>query len=130
MPLEAELRFLASCAHLLRTRYGAGLELRIQVADAYLGHRLPPLTLQMLVENAVKHNIILAARPLAIDIVTTPAGELAVRNNYQPKTSRLDSTRVGLSNIRARYELLAQPSPVVEATASEFTVTLPLLAPA
>ncbi|MBF9219827.1 sensor histidine kinase [Hymenobacter ruricola] len=125
--LAAELAFIQSYYHLLRTRYGAGLELRVAVADDYLAHRLPPLTLQMLVENAVKHNVIQATRPLRIDIVTTPAGALCVRNNAQPRATRVESNHVGLANITARYQLLAQASPLIEAEPAHFTVTLPLL---
>ncbi len=127
--LAVELAFIRSYYHLLKTRYGTGLTLRLEVAEPFLSYQLPPLTLQLLVENAVKHNVIQARRPLHILIATTPAGALCVRNNIQPKTTHIESTRVGLVNISARYQLLTQQSPVVEATAEQFTVTLPLLAP-
>ncbi|GAB4041123.1 hypothetical protein GCM10028809_67490 [Spirosoma gilvum] len=132
-PLDEELAFIDSYFHLLKTRHGEGLQLTVEVADQYRQHRLPPLTLQLLVENAVKHNVILASRPLCIDILTTDQGDLVVRNNLQRKTSRsgpvpMDSTQVGLSNIQAKYELLACPVPIIEPGPDYFTITLPLLA--
>jgi len=129
-PLAAELAFIQSYYHLLRTRYGEGLELYIAVADDFLPYQLPPLTLQMLVENAVKHNVILPSRRLRIAIVTTPQGRLCVRNNLQPRATRPTSNHVGLANIAARYQLLAQTALVVDDADGQFTVTLPLLAPA
>ena len=129
-PLKAELAFIQSYYHLLRTRYGIGLELHIEVADNYLAYQLPPLTLQMLVENAVKHNVILPNRRLRIDIVTTAQGRLCVRNNRQLRATRPTSNHVGLANIAARYQLLAQTGPVVDDANGQFTVTLPLLPPA
>ena len=129
-PLAAELTFIQSYYHLLRTRYGVGLELHTDIADAYLTYQLPPLTLQMLVENAVKHNVILPSRRLRIDITTTTQGRLCVRNNLQPRATRPTSNHVGLANIAARYQLLAQTGLVVDAANGQFTVTLPLLSPA
>ena len=131
--LALELRFIESYYHLLKTRHGPALHLTLNVAARYRQDRLPPLTLQLLVENAVKHNVILPGRPLHIDIATTPQGRLRVRNNLQKKAARtggLDSTHIGLANIQSRYQLLAQEVPLIEADDSYFTVTLPLLAQA
>ena len=130
--LDVELAFIDSYYHLLKTRHGAGLQLNVRVADYYRQHRIPPLTLQLLVENAVKHNVILASRPLHIEIMTTTDGCLLVSNNLQKKTARselarIDSTQVGLSNIRAKYQLLAQTEPVIKPGPDSFTVILPLL---
>jgi LytS/YehU family sensor histidine kinase len=129
--LERELAFIESYFHLLKTRHGPGLHLTVAVADEYRQHRLPPLALQLLVENAVKHNVILPHRPLHIDIATTAHGALRVRNNLQQKATRagrFESTQIGLANIRNRYQLLAQAEPLIESDSLYFTVTLPLLA--
>jgi two-component system LytT family sensor kinase len=130
--LDAELNFIDSYYHLLKTRHGAGLHLDVQVPDQCRQYRLPPLTLQLLVENAVKHNVILSSRPLYINILITANGHLQVCNNLQKKTTRhelnrVESTQVGLANIRAKYQLLAQTEPVIEPGPDYFKVTLPLL---
>jgi two-component system LytT family sensor kinase len=127
--LETEMRFIQSYFHLLKTRYGAGIRLEIVIAEPFLAYQLPPLTLQMLVENAVKHNVIHANKPLLIEIKTTKVGRLVVRNNLQRKTGRVASNQVGLSNILAKYRLLAQSDPIVTSDNSYFTVALPLMAP-
>ncbi|WP_020595213.1 sensor histidine kinase [Spirosoma panaciterrae] len=128
--LQTELAFIQSYFHLLKTRYGAGIFLSIDVAAQYTSFMLPPLTLQMLVENAVKHNVILASKPLAISIKTTDDGQLLVLNNLQRKTGRVLSNQVGLSNITAKYRLLTHTSPVVSDDGHYFMVRLPLLSPA
>ncbi|RAJ92485.1 histidine kinase [Larkinella arboricola] len=127
--LETELTFIQSYFHLLKTRYGAGIRLEIGVTEPFQTYRLPPLTLQMLVENAVKHNVIHSNKPLLIEIKTTQVGRLIVRNNLQRKTGRVASNQVGLSNILAKYRLLAQTDPIVTSDQTYFTVALPLLAP-
>ncbi|GAB4041506.1 sensor histidine kinase [Spirosoma gilvum] len=128
--LQTELSFIQSYFHLLKTRYGAGIHLSIDVAPQYTNFLLPPLTLQMLVENAVKHNVILASKPLSIDIKTTDDGQLLVVNNLQRKTGRVLSNQVGLSNITTKYQLLTHTSPVVSDDDHYFMVRLPLLSPA
>ncbi|SOD81595.1 sensor histidine kinase [Spirosoma fluviale] len=130
--LDNELTFIESYYHLLKTRHGAGLDLTIDVGERYRQHRIPPLTLQLLVENAVKHNVILASRPLKIEILTTDTGFLIVRNNLQRKNirsglNRFESTQFGLINIQAKYQLLGCPQLAIAAGPDYFTVTLPLL---
>jgi hypothetical protein len=125
-PLGAELDFLNSYLHLLTTRFGTALQARIDVPNQWLNHRIPPLTLQLLVENAVKHNVVSAKQPLFLHI-TVENGCLAVANNLQPKTLKMPSEKIGLANIMARYRLLHQPDVVVENTGSQFVVRLPLI---
>ncbi|MBO0952518.1 histidine kinase [Fibrella sp. HMF5405] len=128
--LAAELDFIDDYFHLLQTRHDAGLSLRIAVDQARYNCRLPPLTLQLLVENAVKHNVVSSKRPLAIHICTDEMGQLLVANNRQPKTTRALSNGVGLNNIVAKYQILNLPPPLIEETASQFAVRLSLLADA
>ncbi|GAB2540232.1 sensor histidine kinase [Spirosoma aerophilum] len=130
--LSKELAFIESYFHLLKTRHAEGLRLTIAVDEQFRQHRLPPLTLQLLVENAVKHNVILESQPLQIDILTTNRGQLIVRNNLQRKNirsglNRFESRQVGLMNIQAKYRLLGCPEIAIEAGPDFFTVTLPLL---
>ncbi|MFC5408408.1 sensor histidine kinase [Larkinella bovis] len=125
--LRDELRFIDSYFHLLKTRYGTGITLQVQVADQHREAQLPPLTLQMLVENAVKHNIIMADQPLQIRIETTPAGQLVVSNNVQLKNVRAASNGVGLANIATKYQLLGRDGLEIQNTETSFRVTLPLM---
>jgi hypothetical protein len=125
--LSTELTFIESYAHLLQTRHGGGLIIQKEVSEAYLTSFVPPLTLQLLIENAVKHNVVQVNQPLFIEITTTQAGQLQVRNNLQRKNSRSISNGVGLANIAAKYRMLTQHDIVIEDQAGHFTVLLPLL---
>ncbi|WP_080054303.1 sensor histidine kinase [Spirosoma aerolatum] len=124
--LNRELQFIRSYFQLLKTRYGAGVELTISVDDEVLEHKLPPLTLQLLVENAVKHNVILPARPLVIAI-QTQGNTLIVQNNLQRKTTSVLSNKVGLAHIAAKYRLLGQRAISIQEDNGLFVITLPLV---
>ena len=125
--VSAEVTFIKSYYHLLRTRYDSGLELVIDVVEADLLKYIPPLTLQLLVENAVKHNTILEHNPLFIRIKSTENNLLEVRNNLLEKTTHVKSTKLGLANIQAKYKLLSEKLPVITASNDYFIVLLPLL---
>ncbi|RIV20656.1 hypothetical protein DYU11_21715 [Fibrisoma montanum] len=125
--LDNELRFIYSYTHLLNTRYGKGISVSIDVESASFDSYLPPLTLQMLVENAVKHNATMPNSPLHIEIKTTGPGWLMVRNNLQRRTVKVLSNQVGLSNISARYRLLGDQNIVLDDDGVHFTVLLPLI---
>ncbi|WP_245826349.1 sensor histidine kinase [Spirosoma rigui] len=125
--LGTELDFIHSYFHLLRTRHGSALSLNICVDEQYQRYLLPPLTLQLLVENAVKHNIVLPEQPLAIDIVTDADACLLVRNNVQRKSIRVASNGIGLTNILAKYQVLNQPKPMILEDNGQFIVSLPLI---
>ncbi|GAB3701788.1 hypothetical protein GCM10027592_30420 [Spirosoma flavus] len=136
--LSTELSFIDSYYHLLKTRYRAGIRLEVNIPANYQSYLLPPLTLQMLVENAVKHNVISASKPLTLEIWAIPdayspaqhPGQLIVRNNLQRKNGTgVLSNHVGLSNIAAKYQLLAKTEPSVRDDDGYFTVILPLLMP-
>lgn len=126
--LSNELQFMRSYFHLLKTRYGDGIHFVTDVnlqPDEWL---LPPLTLQLLVENAVKHNRLMKDQPLTIHIFTTQNNELVVSNNIQKKDTVVESTRIGLENINAKYRLMQRPGIVVDHSADTFSVTIPLIA--
>jgi hypothetical protein len=127
--LANELDFIESYYHLLQTRHGKGLTLTYQVDVDYRQRLIPPLTLQLLVENAVKHNVILTSRPLHILIFTDEAGQLIVQNNLQRKNTPVLSNGVGLSGILAKYRTLDQPEPVILTDNDAFVVRLPLIEP-
>jgi two-component system LytT family sensor kinase len=124
--LKEELDVLKAYAFLLKTRFGDNLDISIRVADEKLQQRIVPLSLQILMENAIKHNIVSAARPLRID-VTTGHGKLIVSNNLQKKNQPFESTGIGLENIRNRYRLLGNWQVEVVEGPSSFTVSIPLI---
>jgi LytS/YehU family sensor histidine kinase len=125
--LSRELQFIKSYFQLLKTRYGAGIDLHVVVDEEQLYHRIPPLTLQLLVENAVKHNVILPESPLVVEILTRGTS-LIVQNNLQRKNTAVPSNKVGLANIATKYRLLGQRDISIREDAGRFVVTLPLLA--
>lgn len=135
--LSDELAFANSYFHLLSTRYGENIRLEQSVDSNYTDYFIPPLTLQLLLENAVKHNVILPEQPLYIRIETAQAvnasedseeaGRLVIRNNLQRKLTRVVSNQVGLANITTQYRLLGGGEVVVKEDDDFFTVTLPLI---
>ncbi|MEZ0609096.1 sensor histidine kinase [Fibrella sp. WM1] len=127
--LAAELDFAQSYFHLLRTRYGEHIHLDQDVDIQFYERLLPPLTLQLLLENTVKHNVILPEQPLTIQIQSQPDGHLVVRNNLQRKNSRVLSNQIGLVNIATQFRLLGGGTMRVDDDGLFFSVTLPLLQP-
>ncbi|WP_276482649.1 sensor histidine kinase [Paraflavitalea pollutisoli] len=124
--VESELRFVQSYFQLLQTRYGDGIRLEIGPYERFAHWMLPSLSLQLLIENAVKHNIVSKTQPLTIRIDVRDQ-QLIVANNLQRKLAAVPSSKIGLRNIRLKYELLQQPSFTIDETANSFTVALPLL---
>ncbi len=131
-PLRTELEFIRSYFHLLKTRYGAGISLTVEVPDETQGALILPLALQLLVENALKYNRILPEEPLHIRIRVQPDRELPidrlwVENSLQRKILRVDPDREGLTNMGVRYRLLGQPEPIIDERGGWFSVALPLI---
>ena len=126
--LSTELQFIRSYFHLLKTRYGDNIQLNVAIESPYETYLLPSLTLQLLIENAVKHNVIDKLQPLIVDVTTQPDGLLTVRNNLQKKPQQLPSTRIGLRNIATKFRLLNQGDILVQETVDQFAVTIPLIA--
>jgi LytS/YehU family sensor histidine kinase len=110
----------------LQIRFGHNLNVRLELPEERLDDHIVPLALQMLVDNAVKHNVISTQRPLWIEI-RLEGNQVTVRNNLQVKNNPEDSTGLGLPNIRNRYQLLAGKPIDVIVAAQTFTVSLPVL---
>lgn len=127
--LREEIKFLNAYRFLLTTRAGDGLRFEIQVPDLSQQLLIPPLTLQLLVENAVKHNKLLKEKPLVIRVEFIGPADLLVSNNIMPLDRAQPSSGVGLRNIFERYRLLSEKQPVITATAEHFAVRVPLLIP-
>ena len=122
-----EMLFINSYYRLLQTRHGEAVQLNIQVDKRYENYLLPSLTLQLLVENVVKHNALSKNKPLLIDVFTTAGNKLIVNNNLQRRSVKAPSNKVGLDNIKAKYDLLKRPGFQVIEDEKNFTVVLPLI---
>lgn len=125
--LDDELKFISSYLHILNERFGSMLKVDIDIEHNHRILYLPSLSLQLLIENAIKHNICSAERPLYISLSTITGPALIVENNFQPKQSRMERPGMGLKNIIERYKLLGDRSVLVANENNKFTVTIPLL---
>ncbi|HMO61472.1 MAG TPA: histidine kinase [Ferruginibacter sp.] len=125
--VENEIKFIQSYFQLLQTRHGDAVQLNTEIDKKYYQYLLPSLSLQLLVENVVKHNALSKSQPLVIDIFTTAGNKLVVNNNLQRRSIKAPSNKVGLQNIRTKYELLRLQGFQVIEDEKNFTVVLPLL---
>jgi hypothetical protein len=126
IPLQQELDVLRAYAFLLQTRFGSNLEVVINVPDEKMNRRIVPLSLQILMENAIKHNIVSSDKPLKVEVFAQN-GKLLVSNNLQKKHQVNESTGIGLDNIRNRYKLLGDGKVEVIENGSDFIVSIPLI---
>lgn len=127
IPLQEELACIKSYLYMLNIRFGDKLQFEIDETELDFNHHVVPLSLQLLVENAVKHNIISNKKPLLIKIHKGKNSSLLVSNNLQPKVQKMPSTGTGLDNIRNRYKILSKEKVDVIVTNTHFTVSLPLV---
>lgn len=123
--LEQELRTLSSFIFLLESRFEEGIQLKIDLPQPSKNAVLPPFTLQLLLENCIKHNKLSLAQPLLIRIFLKDEF-LMVENNLQPKKNVEPSMGVGLNNIKQRYLRTFGKTVQVSAESDFFTVKLPL----
>ncbi len=125
--LENELDFIKPYIFLLKKRFDEGLEVVMDIPEKYKKSYVIPVALQMLIENAIKHNIVSHTKPLRIDVHVNGNNTLVISNNLQPKKSAEASTQIGLQNIKKRYELISSRNVEVVCTEKEFIVSIPLL---
>ncbi|RQO74207.1 sensor histidine kinase [Pedobacter sp. KBW06] len=123
--LEEELIFVDAYLYLIRIRYGENVTISVDITNDD-GRGIPPITLQLLIENAIKHNAATKTNPLHIKIYNTDA-HIVVSNNLQRIKLAIPSARIGLQNIRSRYALLSENLPSIIEDESSFAVYLPLL---
>lgn len=125
VPLAEEVKFLDSYLYLQQIRFGEKLNLKVSLENAK--GQVAPLALQMLIENAIKHNVIAEEQPLYIE-VRMETGYIVVENNLQKKNMPGEgSSGIGLENIQRRYEFLSNLKVVVENTENMFRVKLPVI---
>lgn len=125
--LSEELEFTRSYIYLMKIRYGEALSVDIRVPDNRLGYYVLPLAIQVLVENAVKHNIVSFQKPLELMIGMTDEETIFVENNYQPRQDMNYGNGLGLSNLNERYWLMFQENINIQANESRYRVEIPLI---
>jgi LytS/YehU family sensor histidine kinase len=126
IPLKDELDVLRAYAFLLQTRFGDNLDITIDVPPEKFKKRIVPLSLQILMENAIKHNVVSAEKPLRVNVFAEN-GNLVVSNNLQKKNQVNESTGIGLDNIRNRCKLMGNGQMEVTEDGTSFTVSIPLI---
>lgn len=124
--LEDELEFVKSYAYLMQIRYGESFRLEYNIDEKYLKYHILPFGLQLLIENAVKHNVISKKYPLLITIETTGDELVRVKNNLQQKNDQ-KSSGVGLANLNERYHLMFDRIIGIDQTNDLFIVEIPLV---
>lgn len=123
--LESELEFIRAFTQLLKHRHGDRVSFHFNISKENLKKGIPPMTLQLLVENAVKHNIASRKKPLKVELFDKP-GYLSVRNNLQLKKN-VPSTGIGLENVKKRYRFLVEQDINIHKTDHIFEVSIPLV---
>jgi two-component system, LytTR family, sensor kinase len=125
--VSEELQLLEAYLYLLRIRFGDKLKLKFEKVDLAKGS-LPPLALQLLIENAVNHNEISTQKPLTIQIIfDNESSTLSVINNLSPKRQNTSGSGLGLFNLNNRYELLSKKRIEITQNETEFKVVIPVL---
>lgn len=127
--IRTELVFLASYYFLLKTRYGQGLKIEVAIDEADKEKFIPPMTLQLIIENAFSQNMMSKSSPLVISIFSDSATHtIRVCNNVQPKkVADTTDLEAGLDNLVKKYQLLNQPEVLIEDSDDKRCITLPLI---
>lgn len=125
--LEEELSFVRSYLYILQERFENALVVTIHVPEDHYNYVIPPLTLQLLIENAIKHNSFSIESPLQIKIGIPCNGILRVENSLSLRKTPEESTNLGLANIKERFQLLLRKEPEIIITTDSFVVNLPLI---
>jgi LytS/YehU family sensor histidine kinase len=127
--LSTELEFLDAYLFLLEIRFMKKLFIEITIETVYSDFLILPIAIQLVIENAIKHNMFSKAQPLKIDIFVDEQQCLTIRNNLNLRETKLVSTGVGLENIHRRYALVSDKKPEFLKTNEHFTAKLPLIKP-
>ena len=124
--VKEEMEFVYSYIYLLKMRYEDNLTFKFEIAESEMNKKLPKMSIQLLIENAVKHNEISNRHPLSIE-VRTKNDSIEVSNRLQLRRGTVSSTGIGLSNLSNRYKLLYKKDIEIIETDNTFTVVLPLI---
>ncbi len=127
VPLKQEIGHIDPYIFLLKKRFGEALVISIDIPESYEQYLIIPAALQMLIENAIKHNIVSRNKPLHIRLYANGNNTIIVSNNLQVKNEVHYSSEIGLQNIVKRYKLVSGKDVIIENTETDFIVTLPLI---
>ena len=125
--LSTELDFLTAYLFLIDIRFSGKIVVNIKIDKKYLDYFILPIAVQMIIENAIKHNTYSKAQPLKIEIFVDKQHQLNIINNLRARETKLISTGVGLENITRRYALISDREPEFTKTEEQYIVRLPLL---
>ena len=127
IPLSKEIEFTRLYIDLLKVRFRNALNVEIEM-DVESGQLIPPLSLQLLLENAVKHNVVSIDKPLSVTIsYDHQCKEIVITNNFQKKIESVSSTGIGLENIKRRFEFFTKRPVKVFENLEIFQVSLPTI---
>lgn len=126
--LQEEIHFVQSYIYLIHIRHGDNVIIEMEIPGEFTHRYIPPISLQLLIENAIKHNTATKDMPLLISIsIDSNTDFLWVKNNLQRIENSLQNTGLGLNNIINRYKILSDKAPIITETKIGFQVGLPLL---
>lgn len=131
VPLNKELELIKSYMALQTIRFKESIHINYLIDKSKFSYLLPPMTLELLIENAIKHNIIEKKTPLNITIATID-NYIVVENNYQPRANpvnKYESHGIGLKNLKNQYELIYNEMPSFEVVDKKYIAKIPLLTP-
>jgi two-component system LytT family sensor kinase len=126
VPLRTELEFIRNYIQLAETRFRGALKINLDITPSAEDQAIVPVTLQVLIENAIKHNVIDNDRPLVIDLVTV-GDYLVVTNNLQVRKTVESSNKQGLDRLKSLYSFLTEKPVIIEPAAERFSVKIPLI---
>jgi two-component system LytT family sensor kinase len=125
--LQEEMELANAYFYLMKIRLGDNIRMDVTLDPELMHKGIPPITIQLLIENALKHNIASSKRPLIITIKGDGNGNLLLINSLQRINYTIPSTSMGLQNITSRYKLLTDKEPIINETDKEFIVLIPLI---
>ena len=124
--LQTELEFIKNYVFLAETRFGGALKIEFEISKEAMESAIVPVTLQILIENALKHNVIDSDKPLAVEVFSS-GDYLVVSNNLQKRKTVETSNKQGLDNLKSLYRFMTERPVILENSETRFTVKVPLL---
>ena len=124
--LQTELDFIKNYVFLAETRFQGGLKIKFEISKEAMESAIVPVTLQILIENAMKHNIIDKDKPLSVEVFSS-GDYLVVSNNLQKRKTVETSNKQGLANLESLYRFMTDRPVILETSEARFTVKVPLL---